>query len=176
MVASGGEFGAVTVMVRVAGLGESLLPGVANIGIRPTVEGDDRFMLEVHLFDFDREVYGQLVEVVEVHAGQALYQDLERLVRGADDLQDLDDGAHRVQVVAAGILVVVLVAVVVAVKKEKKPPETKQVERPFAELNVERPKKARGWVHPAMKKIDRSKVTKNGVTVESKRVKKCDVY
>ena len=49
--------------VRVAGLGESLLPGVANIGIRPTVEGDDRFMLEVHLFDFDREVYGQLVEV-----------------------------------------------------------------------------------------------------------------
>jgi riboflavin kinase/FMN adenylyltransferase len=40
-----------------------LLPGVANIGIRPTVVGDERFLLEVHLFDFDREVYGELVEV-----------------------------------------------------------------------------------------------------------------
>ena len=49
--------------VRVGGLGESLLPGVANIGTRPTVEGDGRFLLEVHLFNFDREVYGQLVEV-----------------------------------------------------------------------------------------------------------------
>ena len=49
--------------VRVAGLDASLLPGVANIGTRPTVEGDERFLLEVHLFNFDREVYGQLVEV-----------------------------------------------------------------------------------------------------------------
>jgi riboflavin kinase / FMN adenylyltransferase len=49
--------------VRAGGLGDKLLPGVANIGNRPTVEGDDRFILEVHLFDFDREVYGQLVEV-----------------------------------------------------------------------------------------------------------------
>ena len=49
--------------VRVAGLDETLLPGVANIGTRPTVEGDERFLLEVHLFNFDREVYGQLVEV-----------------------------------------------------------------------------------------------------------------
>lgn len=49
--------------VRVSGLGDDLLPGVANIGNRPTVEGDDRFLLEVHLFNFDREVYGELVEV-----------------------------------------------------------------------------------------------------------------
>jgi riboflavin kinase/FMN adenylyltransferase len=49
--------------VRVGGLGESLLPGVANIGTRPTVGGDERVLLEVHLFNFDREVYGQLVEV-----------------------------------------------------------------------------------------------------------------
>jgi riboflavin kinase/FMN adenylyltransferase len=49
--------------VRVTGLADAPLPGVANIGNRPTVEGDDRFLLEVHLFDFDREVYGELVEV-----------------------------------------------------------------------------------------------------------------
>ena len=37
--------------------------GVANVGNRPTLQGDDRFVLEVHLFDFDREVYGQQVSV-----------------------------------------------------------------------------------------------------------------
>lgn len=48
---------------QVAGLSAAPLPGVANIGNRPTVEGDDRFLLEVHLFDFDRQVYGQHIEV-----------------------------------------------------------------------------------------------------------------
>jgi riboflavin kinase/FMN adenylyltransferase len=36
--------------------------GVANIGNRPTVDGT-RLQLEVHLFDFDRDIYGQHVEV-----------------------------------------------------------------------------------------------------------------
>ena len=49
--------------VRVSGLGDAPLPGVANIGNRPTVAGDDRFLLEVHLFDFDRQVYGQHIAV-----------------------------------------------------------------------------------------------------------------
>ncbi len=49
--------------VQVSGLGDQPLPGVANIGNRPTVAGDDRFLLEVHLFDFDRQVYGQHVAV-----------------------------------------------------------------------------------------------------------------
>ena len=48
--------------VRVNGLGEHALPGVASIGNRPMVEGDDRFLLEVHLFDFDRQIYGERVE------------------------------------------------------------------------------------------------------------------
>jgi len=52
--------------VRVAGLDDRPLPGVANIGNRPTVAGDDRFLLEVHLFDFDRQVYGRHVEVTFV--------------------------------------------------------------------------------------------------------------
>jgi len=53
--------------VRVHGLGEELVPGVANIGTRPTVTGDPRYLLEVHLFDFAREIYGEHVEVEFVH-------------------------------------------------------------------------------------------------------------
>ncbi|MEJ1298342.1 MAG: bifunctional riboflavin kinase/FAD synthetase [Candidatus Sedimenticola sp. (ex Thyasira tokunagai)] len=49
--------------VEVLGLEEGPLPGVANIGNRPTVEGDDRYLLEVHLFDFSRMIYGEHVQV-----------------------------------------------------------------------------------------------------------------
>ncbi len=45
--------------VRVDGLEDRPVPGVANIGVRPTVEGDPRYLLEVHLFGFDRSVYGE---------------------------------------------------------------------------------------------------------------------
>ncbi len=37
--------------------------GVANIGARPTVAGL-RQQLEVHIFDFDAELYGQCIEVI----------------------------------------------------------------------------------------------------------------
>lgn len=37
-------------------------PGIANVGNRPTVKGQ-RAQLEVHLFDFDKDVYGQFIEV-----------------------------------------------------------------------------------------------------------------
>ena len=49
--------------VLVTGLDQGQQPGVANIGTRPTVEGDTRYLLEVHLFDFDRQIYGEHVEV-----------------------------------------------------------------------------------------------------------------
>lgn len=39
-----------------------VFPGVANIGWRPTV-GAHRPVLEVNLFDFDEELYGQTIEV-----------------------------------------------------------------------------------------------------------------
>lgn len=38
-------------------------PGVASIGLRPTVDASGRWLLEVHLFDFAQEVYGHLVRV-----------------------------------------------------------------------------------------------------------------
>lgn len=52
--------------VEVSGLGEAPLPGVANLGIRPTV-GGTRSLLEVHLFDFDRDIYGAHISVRFVH-------------------------------------------------------------------------------------------------------------
>ncbi len=48
--------------VEVAGLGDTVVRGVANVGNRPTVDGT-RALLEVHLFDFDREIYGAQVLV-----------------------------------------------------------------------------------------------------------------
>ena len=38
------------------------LKGMMNIGVRPTVEGTNR-MIEVNLFDFDREIYGATLTV-----------------------------------------------------------------------------------------------------------------
>jgi len=52
--------------VEVGGLAERPLPGVANLGIRPTV-GGTRPLLEVHLFDFDRDIYGAHIAVRFVH-------------------------------------------------------------------------------------------------------------
>ncbi len=49
--------------VKVDGLGDQPVPGVANIGVRPTVEGDTRYLLEVHLFGFNRDVYGEHIGV-----------------------------------------------------------------------------------------------------------------
>jgi riboflavin kinase/FMN adenylyltransferase len=52
--------------VEVSGLGDQPLPGVANLGIRPTL-GGTRPLLEVHLFDFDRDIYGAHISVRFVH-------------------------------------------------------------------------------------------------------------
>lgn len=48
--------------VLVHGLAQEGLPGVANIGVRPTVDGT-RTLLEVHLLDFEQNIYGQHVQV-----------------------------------------------------------------------------------------------------------------
>ncbi|MBB1198855.1 bifunctional riboflavin kinase/FAD synthetase [Enterobacteriaceae bacterium 89] len=49
--------------VEVAGLGDKLLPGVANIGTRPTVAGV-RQQLEVHLLDIVIDLYGRHIDVI----------------------------------------------------------------------------------------------------------------
>jgi riboflavin kinase/FMN adenylyltransferase len=52
-------FGVYAVRVRLSD--GRVFPGVANIGRRPTVGGEDE-RLEVHLFDFDEDLYGQRIE------------------------------------------------------------------------------------------------------------------
>lgn len=41
--------------------------GVANVGNRPTIDGKTRPLLEVHIFDFQQNLYGQALEVVFRH-------------------------------------------------------------------------------------------------------------
>lgn len=47
-------------------LGERLIQGMLNIGIRPTVGGDSR-TIEVHLFDFSEDIYGEHLEIQVMH-------------------------------------------------------------------------------------------------------------
>jgi len=40
-----------------------IYPGVVNLGYRPTVSSEKDRVLEIHLFDFDRDIYGSDIEV-----------------------------------------------------------------------------------------------------------------
>lgn len=48
--------------VYLHGIAGKALPGVANVGVRPTVDGT-RSLLEVHLLNFNQDIYGRYVEV-----------------------------------------------------------------------------------------------------------------
>lgn len=48
--------------VRVYGVGSVPIDGAANVGSRPTV-GGNKIILEVHLFDFNQDIYGRHVQV-----------------------------------------------------------------------------------------------------------------
>jgi riboflavin kinase/FMN adenylyltransferase len=50
-------------VVRVHGLAEQALPGVASLGVRPTVEDDGRVLLETHVLDWQGDAYGRLIRV-----------------------------------------------------------------------------------------------------------------
>jgi riboflavin kinase / FMN adenylyltransferase len=50
-------------VVTMQGYGEKPLPGVANIGLRPTIDGSGLVFLETHLLDFGHDLYGRRVEV-----------------------------------------------------------------------------------------------------------------
>lgn len=49
-------------IVKVYGLASVPIAGVANCGVRPTMNGL-KSLLEVHLFDFNQTIYGQFIEV-----------------------------------------------------------------------------------------------------------------
>jgi riboflavin kinase/FMN adenylyltransferase len=67
--------------VTVSGLDKRHLPGAASLGVRPTLGHGLRPVLEVHLFDFDREVYGAHLTVHFLHKlrDEAKYDTLEAL-------------------------------------------------------------------------------------------------
>ena len=50
-------------VVQVHGLGEMPMPGVASIGVRPTVDDSGRVLLETHLFGYAGDCYGKLIQV-----------------------------------------------------------------------------------------------------------------
>jgi len=50
-------------VVQVHGLADHPLPGVASLGVRPTVEDGGRVLLETYLFDYAQQCYGKVVRV-----------------------------------------------------------------------------------------------------------------
>src|SRR5690606_33501073 len=69
--------------VRVHGVGAAGWPGVASLGVRPTVAGGGEPLLEAHLFDFDGDLYGRRIEVEFVSRlrDEWKFDDLEAMVR-----------------------------------------------------------------------------------------------
>jgi riboflavin kinase/FMN adenylyltransferase len=53
--------------VEVSGGGLDMAPGVANVGVRPTVDESIRANLEVHILDRDIDLYGGHIEVIFRH-------------------------------------------------------------------------------------------------------------
>jgi riboflavin kinase/FMN adenylyltransferase len=68
-------------IVRVLGLSAQPLPGVASVGVRPMFI-DRRVLLEVHLLDFNRDIYGQTVTVEFLHKlrDQQVFPSTEKLI------------------------------------------------------------------------------------------------
>ena len=78
--------------VELCGLNGTPLPGVASLGKRPTVKGADAVpVLEVHLFDFNADIYARRVRVDFLHKlrDEAKYPDLDSLV--AQIRRDVDN-------------------------------------------------------------------------------------
>jgi riboflavin kinase/FMN adenylyltransferase len=48
--------------VRIRGVGDQARPGVASLGVRPTINGTEP-LLEAHVFDWDGDLYGKRIEV-----------------------------------------------------------------------------------------------------------------
>jgi len=74
-------------VVRVHGLAPQALPGVASLGVRPTVTQQGRRVLETHLLDCNIDAYGKLgsVEFVRFLRDEKKFPDLPTLIAAIDD-------------------------------------------------------------------------------------------
>src|SRR5262249_57749309 len=74
--------------VRVPGVGDADWPGVASLGVRPTITSTSpkEPVLEAHLFDFDGDLYGKRIEVEFVRKlrNEEKYPDLGALKQQID--------------------------------------------------------------------------------------------
>jgi len=73
---------AVEVISRASSKLPRVMQGVASLGVRPTTHNSNKLILEVHLFDFDQEIYGQHLQVNFLHKlrDEEKYADLETLI------------------------------------------------------------------------------------------------
>jgi riboflavin kinase/FMN adenylyltransferase len=73
--------GIFAVRVRVRGAADKVLHGVASIGTRPTVGGTEPW-LEVHIFDFEGDLYGReiAVQCVEYLRPELKFESVEAMV------------------------------------------------------------------------------------------------
>lgn len=71
--------------VKVHGVAETALPGVASLGVRPTVNGKEP-LLEAHVFDFEGDLYGRRIQVefVEKLRDEEKFADLDAMVKQID--------------------------------------------------------------------------------------------
>ena len=80
--------------VRVHGLAGGAREGVASVGTRPTFNGT-KPLLEVHIFDFQQDIYGEYIHVdfIARLRGQVKYDEVEELVaqmhRDADNARSI---------------------------------------------------------------------------------------
>ena len=72
--------------VRVHGIARTPLPGVASVGVRPTITDSGEPVLEVFIFDFDETIYGRRVVVEFLHK-----------LRDEERLPDLETLARRIR-------------------------------------------------------------------------------
>jgi riboflavin kinase/FMN adenylyltransferase len=58
-------------------------PGVVNLGYRPTVSSKTERVLEIHLLDFERDIYGKDLEVhfIRYLRPEKKFENLDALVR-----------------------------------------------------------------------------------------------
>jgi len=73
--------GIYVVQVHAQGLG--VLQGAASMGVRPTVKNNAQPTLEVHLFEFNQQIYGKhlRVEFLQKLRDEAKYPDLATLTK-----------------------------------------------------------------------------------------------